>query len=204
MVQLIAKVFRDFFIEHNPTSNNDLSSLAEGGRKWSKNLNEAESSLSSQERQTHLFYPVHKEDKSTGVLIHEFQLSEKLKVCVYTKALETAIVQALVCGQDIHFQNKGAVAEGIRKVAGNMYGRRFEEARKQKTQFNIGEVVCLSGGEWIAYVLHAVTPKWKKNGNKNQKQSFSKGVSKCYANVLKKAAELRIHTIAVPLLGAGK
>ncbi|KAJ8317242.1 hypothetical protein KUTeg_005146 [Tegillarca granosa] len=199
MVQLITDVFREFFTEHSPVCINNFQSLAGERQIFSKLSNEFQTLPSQQERHPQQFYPVHREDHSSGTFIHEFQLSTKLKLCVYTKAFETVNVQALVCGQDIYFENKGAVAEGIRKAAGMLYDIYLAEARKQKETFNIGEVVCLQEG--IKYVLHVVAPKWKTKGG--NKQTFLTGISKCYANVLMQAVELGINTIAVPLLGAG-
>jgi O-acetyl-ADP-ribose deacetylase len=76
-------------------------------------------------------------------------------------------------------------------------GPKIQEELKKAGKANVTEVVVTSGGDLkVKYILHAVGPRF-------QEEDLEEKLRKTMDNVLRKAEESGIHTVAFPAMGAG-
>ncbi|OWF43861.1 uncharacterized protein LOC110459139 isoform X2 [Mizuhopecten yessoensis] len=133
-----------------------------------------------------------------------FVLSPQARVHVYTCDILATRVDAVVCGQDKFLQCKSKIAARIQKgeLSGQDFSRKIVEIKqKHRKQFKEGEVFCIPIlGFDTDMLLVTICPSMMVGV---KLADCKDGVKKCVQNILNKANEMKLRSIALPVLGSG-
>jgi len=106
-------------------------------------------------------------------------------------------VDAIVNAANSYLQHGGGVAGAISRAGGVRIQKESDEYVKINGPVPPGGVAVTGAGDLKAkYIIHTVGPIGNKEGN-------DEIMKKAFENVLSKATELGIHSIALPFIGTG-
>ncbi len=125
-------------------------------------------------------------------------MSDELKVKKGVVRLEVGDITDLPVEGIVYYARPDlGLGSGFGGVISAKGGPKIQEELKKAGKANVSEVVVTSGGDLKAkYILHAVGPRF-------QEEDLEEKLRKTMDNVLRKAEEKGIKTLAFPAMGAG-
>jgi O-acetyl-ADP-ribose deacetylase (regulator of RNase III) len=125
-------------------------------------------------------------------------MSDECKVKQGTIRLEMGDITELPVEGIVYYARPDLVlGSGFGGVISAKGGPRIQEELKKAGKANVTEVVLTSGGDLKAkYILHAVGPRF-------QEEELEEKLRRTMDNVLRKAEESGIQSLAFPAMGAG-
>jgi O-acetyl-ADP-ribose deacetylase (regulator of RNase III) len=125
-------------------------------------------------------------------------MSDELKVREGVIRLEVGDITELPVEGIVYYARPDLVlGSGFGGVISAKGGPKIQEELKKVGKANVTEVVVTSGGDLKAkYILHAVGPRF-------QEEDLEEKLRRTMGNVLRKAEESGIQSLAFPAMGAG-
>lgn len=113
--------------------------------------------------------------------------------------ITTLRADAIVNAANSALAGGGGVDGAIHRAGGNVIYDECRKIREEKGGCPTGDAVVTRGGNLPAkYVIHAVGPVWHGGGRDEERL-----LAAAYTNSLKRAAELKLATVAFPNISTG-
>lgn len=131
------------------------------------------------------------------------ELSNVLKVMIYTDDVTTFKAGVICCSQDAQLGSAGRVASAIRELAGPSLEASLEDQKLKRS--SVGDIVVTEPGKMrCASIFHVISPDFKALAAQSVSDAFLSQVERGYFNCLQEANQRGVQKIAIPLFGCGK
>ena len=132
--------------------------------------------------------------------LQTYKIHERLHVHIYSCDILKAETDGIVNAANEHLSHVGGVAKSIAEKAGRQLTDASNEIAARK-KLDVTDVVQTTAGRLPhRAVLHAIGPRWKYFRDKKECLEALKDTIK---NILYKAEEMRLRSVAIPSISAG-